>query len=167
MKTRFWSFLVVLLLLSLTACQSAPPIVASTQPAQPSSDTATPVTPAAMPTSDVNAYPAPAAGQNSNSSAYPAPNSAPLPTATPAAAGSGSGSVLYPDPQSGDNVFWNQAEAMILNGEVVKITRDGETQVTIDLKDGRSLIVKGVTEKTVQDLLQTCGDLCKDIQLAP
>lgn len=133
MKTRLLLSLVLLLLISFTACQSATPTVVSTQPVQPSADTG----------------------------AYPAP------TAEPVKTGPGSASVLYPDPQSGDEVMWSQAEAMILNGEVVKITRDGEKQITIDLKDGRSLIVMGPTEETVQQLLQTCGDPCKNIQLAP
>lgn len=134
MKTRLWLSLVLLLLISLTACQSATPTVVSTQPAQ-------------QPSTDTGAYPAP--------------------TAAPAKVAPGSASVLYPDPQSGDEVMWTQAEAMILNGEVVKITRSGERQITIDLKDGRSLIVNGPTEETVQQLIETCGDLCKSIQLAP
>ena len=133
MKTRLWLSLVVLLLISLTACQSATPTIVSTQPVQPSTD----------------------------SGAYPAPSAEPT-TIAPSSA-----SVLYPDPQSGDEVMWNQAEAMILNGEVVKITRDNERQITIDLKDGRSLIVMGPTEETVQQLLETCGDLCNSVQLAP
>jgi len=133
MKTRLWLSLVVLLLISLTACQSATPTVVSTQPVQPSTD----------------------------SGAYPAPSAEPT-TIAPSSA-----SVLYPDPQSGDAVKWSQAEAMILNGEVVKITRDSELQITLDLKDGRSLMVKGPTQDKIQQLFDTCGDLCKSIQLAP
>lgn len=152
MKTRLWLSLVLLLLISLTACQSATPTVMSIQPTQPSTDS--------------GAYPAPATeptkiAPGSASDIYPAP------TAGPTKIVPGSASVLYPDPQSGDAVMWNQAEAMILNGEVVKITRQGEKEITIDLKDGRSLIVKGPTEETVQKLFETCGDLCKSIQLAP
>ena len=153
MKTRLWLSLVLLLLISLTACQSATPtVVVSTQPAQPSTDSGAYPAPLAEPTqiapgSASDLYPAPTAGSTKN-----------VP---------GSASVLYPDPQSGEAVMWNQAEAMILNGEVVKITRQGEKEITIDLKDGRSLIVKGPTEETVQKLFETCGDLCKTIQLSP
>jgi hypothetical protein len=158
MKTRVWIFVVLLLLVSLTACQSATPTVGSTQP-----------------TSNSEIYPAPTVEPASSMNAYPAPTgetasdvgSTSVPSAEPAMTGPGSASVLYPDPQSGDNVLWTQAEAMILNGEVAKITRDGELQITIDLKDGRSLIVKGTSEKIVQQLLESCGDTCKNIQLAP
>ena len=140
MKTRLWLSLALLLLISLTACQSATPtvapVVAPTQLAQPATNTG-----------DEGAYPAP--------------------TAEPASVAPGSASVLYPDPQSGDEVQWSQVAAMILNGEVIKITRDNDLQATIDLKDGRSLILRGPTDKKIQQLLETCGDPCKSIQMAP
>lgn len=141
MKARLWLSLVLLVLVSLAACQSAKPAVSPTQPASDSS------------------YPAPAQGGTTSDS-----NAS---TTKPEQPGPGSSAVLYPDPKSGDIVLWSQAEAMILNGEVVKITRDGELQVTLDLKDGRSLIARGVNAETVQQVLERCGDICKDITLAP
>lgn len=91
-------------------------------------------------------YPAPAA-------AYPdAQSSAPL-------------SVLYPDPQSGDEVSWQAAVAMINNGEVTQVVQTQDLKLTLSLRDGRSLFATQAAFDDIKAVIEKCGDPCKDIKL--
>jgi hypothetical protein len=145
---------VLLIVLGLAACQPTPPVAGPTPGAAGGS---TPTGPAASypepsqqgttPTGEVKAYPGP-----SNQDTEAAPSSA---------------GVLYPGPASGDTVSWTQAQAMILNGEVKKITQSDSLQFTMDLKDGRSLISSENNEGDLAAIVERCGEPCKDITVEP
>jgi hypothetical protein len=73
------------------------------------------------------------------------------------------GSVLYPDPQSGDQVSWEQTVAMLNNGEVKEVLAGQNLQLTVSLKDGRSLKSSIPPEEDLQKTIEKCGDACKDV----
>lgn len=138
MKTRFALLLSMLLLIVLTACQSPAP--AAETPTQE------------VPTQEVS--------ESSETSAYPAPVGV-----NPTVPGPGSAEFLYPEIASGEFVSWEAAVAMILNGEVTRLAQNHLLQVTLDLKDGRSLVAVEPNMDDVMKVVEQCGDLCKDIPL--
>lgn len=105
-----------------------------------------------------SATPTPAQTEAPPSDVYPAPLA--QETSPPVK----SGPVLYPDVQSGSEVSWEAAKAMILNGEVAKITEQVKT-VTLDLKDGRSLTAVEDNPGDVQKVVDSCGDPCKGLAI--
>lgn len=137
MKTRLGLSLLLVVMVALAACSSpAPAPQQSTQPpAQVQEETAAPAT----------------------EEAYPGPQQAAAPAT--------SASVLYPGPKDGDDVTWSQAYAMIMNGEVVKISQGGELQVSLTLKDGRTLVTVEPGKDEVLSVVQRCGDVCKSIEV--
>lgn len=153
MKSRIYLSLVVMLAIILSACQSAQPAPQTTQNVpQPTQAAALPTQPetspvpaqaSATPSSDLSAYPEPAV--NASNATTPG--------------------VLYPDSKSGDMVTWDQAQAMILNHEVLKISQNQALQITLFLKDGRSLLSLEPELDDVNKVIQTCGDPCKDISV--
>ncbi|HEX9029561.1 MAG TPA: hypothetical protein VF823_10345 [Anaerolineales bacterium] len=146
MKSRLWFVSIILFAWVLAACQTAQPVV-----------TQSPTT-AAVSTVSADVTQPTAAG-----AAYPAPQQAvAVATQAPAA---GSASVLYPGPKDGDQVSWPQVAAMILNHEVAKIIHPKPLEITITLKDGRSLTSFEPSEEELQGILQKCGDACKDISI--
>ena len=137
MKTRLIITLILLFTAALAACQSANPTVSPTQPS--------------------SGYPipnqeTPAGGQE----VYPAPQE--IPTRQP--------DVLYPGSKDGDQVTWDQAVSMIMNGEVKQITQTHALDVTLQLKDGRTLITAEPAIDDVIQVIQRCGEACKDIVIA-
>jgi hypothetical protein len=74
-------------------------------------------------------------------------------------------SVLYPDPQSGDEVLWAQAYAMLLNGEVSQILGADTEKITLVLKDGRSLLAAQPAPGDILRMIETCGEVCAQIQI--
>ena len=109
-------------------------------------------------------YPAPAQGQeypypaqviSPSDQEYPYPDlSADIPP-PPA--------VLYPDIKDGDETNWYWIEAMMWNGEVVKIVQAPEKKIFVTLKDGRTLISLQPEADYVLVVIEKCGDICKDI----
>ncbi|HEX7972993.1 MAG TPA: hypothetical protein VF498_01170 [Anaerolineales bacterium] len=144
MKTRLWFVSILLFAWVLAACQSAKPATTTPQATLADTTKSAAVTQAAAP-----------------AEVYPAPQQAVVAaTQAPAA---GSASVLYPGPKDGDQVSWPQVAAMILNHEVAKIIHPKPLQITITLKDGRSLTSFEPSPEELQSVLQKCGDTCKDI----
>lgn len=135
MKTRLGLSLLLVIMVVLTACSSPAPAP------QQSTQSPAQVQETVAPTTE--SYPGPA------QVAAPPQNS----------------SVLYPGPKDGEQVTWSQAYAMIMNGEVVKIAQSGELQVSLTLKDGRTLVTTEPGKDEVVSVVQRCGDICKDIQV--
>jgi len=89
------------------------------------------------------AYPAPV-GDTTSSDAYPDP--------------------LYPEVQDGGEVEWDQATAILKNGEVRALTLQSETmRLTMALKDGRLLVVVVANADQVYKTLASCGEVCNNV----
>ncbi len=165
MKVRWFWFAVLLLALVSTSCQSTPPakteqptvekteqvVVEETKEVQPS-----PTATVEIPTAEPTAVPA---------TAYPLPP-APGPYPAPYPAVMQPGGPLYPNYQDGAEVTWEQALAMIMNGEVSKATQTHDLKVFLTLKDGRTLVTVEPAIDDVMKVIQTCGEMCKDIVVA-
>lgn len=76
------------------------------------------------------------------------------------------GSGLYPWFVSGAEIPWNQAVAMIINGEVSQVTQTHDLRVSLTVKDGRTLVSLEPSIDEVMRVIQTCGDACKEIRIA-
>ena len=141
MKFRLTIILSLLMLLALAACTTPSPAVTTEGPSNEPQSAATATAPAEV-------YPAPA--QES------APQEAPQPVA---------GQPMYPDPQSGDIVNWSQAVAMLKNAEVTQIVRSQTLELTLNLKDGRSLVTNEPNTGELQIVLDSCGDVCSTVEV--
>jgi hypothetical protein len=113
---------------------------------------------------------APASGAESNATAYPNPGGEyKIPEVTYPAPGTSDQpvqqSVLYPSAQDGAEVPWNQAVAMMSNGEVAKVVVGENLQVTLDLVDERSLVAFQPSEGALQEFLTQCGAVCQSIEV--
>ncbi len=133
MKTRWLLWLSMCLVVILAACQKN---VVTTQP------------------EGTGAYPPPGQETPSGTQAYPAPKQ-PASQTNPSA--------LYPAAKDGDTVTWDQAVAMLQNGEVAKVTQSQSLKVILSLKDGRSLNTTEPSFDDVVKVIAACGDKCKDI----
>jgi uncharacterized lipoprotein len=88
---------------------------------------------------------------------YPAPQvepTAPLPA------------VLYPMLTDGDEVSWHQAQALIKNDEVERISQTHDLKVTLFLKDGRALMTIEPAIDEVLRIIEMCGQACSEIVVA-
>jgi hypothetical protein len=155
-KTLIFNWVILLLiLLTGSACQFTTP--ATPEPTQTAAETPLPPAeayPQPYPLQTYDPYLAPV---DPYPAAYPAINA-------PLTAGQGAG--LYPAAQDGTEVMWNQAVAMILNGEVLQVMQTHELKVYLTLKDGRTLLSVEPEIDEVMRVIQTCGDPCKDILVA-
>lgn len=105
---------------------------------------------------------APAATQPS-AIEYPAPaESAPV---TEAPASALNASSIYPDLTDGAVIDWPHLEAFALNGEVARIVQGESASVTVTLKDGRTFSIGVPQPGYVEALLQSCGEICKQIEV--
>ena len=142
MKTRWIVLLTLILILTLSACDAAQSTQETEQPgeqnifeqSQEPSQAEVPVD---------SAYPGPVA-DTASGDAYPDP--------------------LYPDIQDGTEVNWDQAQAMIINGEVRMVQLQSSTlQVTLGLKDGRLMYVVITNPDQLHSAIAQCGDLCRSL----
>lgn len=145
MKIRSFLSVALLLVVALSACQSAVPSVETEAPAAGSPTQA----PQGAP-SEGEAYPEPAAAM-------------PTLTTPPQVA---EGESLYPGPQSGDEISWEAAVALLNNGEVGQVVQTHNLQVTLDLKDGRSLVTREPNIDDVFQVIEACGQPCANISVA-
>ena len=120
----------------LAACQTNPPVV----PSAPA-DTA-------LPAEETPAYPAPA-------------------TEAPAAIAPEQVQGIYPGPVTANtsSIAWSAAEKSILGGEVAEIYLDNYFHVTLILKNGESRVTLQPALDTVSQLLESCGEPCKETSL--
>lgn len=94
---------------------------------------------------------------------YPAPEEvAPL---VEAAASALSASSVYPDITDGAVIDWPHLEAFAHNGEVARIVQGESASVTVTLKDGRTFLISVPQPEYVEALLQSCGEICKQIEV--
>jgi hypothetical protein len=151
MKARIWLMALLLAAVILAGCQSGAPTPAATE------------APVAATEAPAESYPAPEqAGENAQPAAeepYPGPSLL-------AAAQEDTGSI-YPDPKSGDEILWHQAESLLLNGEVTQVIQEADLKVTLMLADGRSLWSAQPAEDTVLQVIETCGEPCANIETGP
>lgn len=138
MKIR--SFLVILLLGAVLLAACTPPATVTPNPAQPDPGSLLPVE--SYPIAPQEAYPA-----NGQDPALQEPGS------------------IYPDLQSGDTIEWSMAQGFILAGEVDKVVQTHSLQVTLMLKDGRSMITTEPAIDVVLDVIDLCGDPCNSIEI--
>ena len=102
-------------------------------------------------TQEVEGYPQPGQASPTMAVEYPEPLQA---------------NALYPGYKDGDKIDWFQAVAMIKNGEVAKIVQSHSLQVTLSLKDGRTLLTEEPAIDDILKVIETCGDPCKGVQIA-
>jgi hypothetical protein len=94
---------------------------------------------------------------------YPAPAENMPVTEAPVSAVDGSS--IYPGLNDGSVIDWPQLEAFALNGEVMRIVEGASSSVTITLKDGRTFSIANPQPGYVDALIQSCGDICKEIEI--
>ena len=68
--------------------------------------------------------------------------------------------------EDGAEVYWEQAVAMILNGEVTQVMQTHDLKVYLTLKDGRTLSSIEPVIDDVMRIIDFCGEPCKDILVA-
>lgn len=99
-------------------------------------------------TREAEGYPYPAEGETIPLQEYP-----PLPEEEGG---------LYPDYMDGDEIVWEHAVALILNGEVDAIT-ENQLRVVLNLKDGRTLLTTQPAVGEVLNVIRSCGVPCEEI----
>ncbi|HJW91116.1 MAG TPA: hypothetical protein VJ436_10795 [Anaerolineales bacterium] len=152
MKSLLW--LGLLFLIFLTACQPAtPPITQTPQVSEP--DTS-PVIPPATTATSLPQEPQPTA-PTPGSDGYPAPTA--QATVPPAKVPTG-----YPEPN--EEVSWEQAKTLILEGQVAEATQFHSMKVILVLKDGRVVSTYEPAIDEVLAVIEQCADICSDIIVA-
>jgi hypothetical protein len=155
MKNRFrlLGLLLTIVTLALSACQS------------------TPTKGTGNPTTVPGIYPAPGFASPATAAPTTASGAAASPaTAAPttASAASGSAATAYPGPVSPSSgpLTWEEAKAMILNGEVASISLS-QTSLVFSMtlkKNGLVVSSEQPAKDEVLNVLTQCGDKCKYIQ---
>jgi len=135
---------VLLLSIFLTACQF---IMGSDEPKAPAGNAPT--------------YPNPTQVESIIPQTYPDPTRQVEPElAQPESA------MVYPEISDGEVVYWNIAIGMILSGQVTQVVQTHDLKVFITLKDGRTVETTEPAIDEVMQLIETCGDPCKEIRVA-
>lgn len=68
--------------------------------------------------------------------------------------------------QDGDEILWQEAELIIMNGDVESVVQTHDLDVTLVLKDGRRLYTEEPEIDEVIKVIGLCGDLCANIRVA-
>jgi len=63
-------------------------------------------------------------------------------------------------------VPWDEAQQMILAGEVGQVTQLPSLQVTLLMKDGRRLVTYEPEIDDVLEVLEACGEPCSEVVFA-
>lgn len=135
------TFLLILIVL-LAACQTATPDATN----------------APLPAETDDSYPAPEVTTPEPAAGEPYP-AATEPTSLDPNVTPG-----YPAPGGqGDSVEWEEATRLILDGQVAQVTQNEDLIVILVLKDGRTISTREPATDEVLNLIDQCGDLCKDI----
>jgi hypothetical protein len=163
-RTNLLVCLTVLTLIA-SACQLNVPAAATPTPVATTAPTS------AAPAIPANAYPQPYPDPYPLlptldpylAPALPYPGAYPAQVAPPAP---GEAAVLYPGVLDGAEVYWTQAVAMLQNGEVEQVMQTHDLKVYLTVKDGRTLFSFEPQIDEVLKVIQSCGDLCKNILVA-
>jgi len=120
---------------------------------QPAVSTETEV-PEPVETQIVTPTPAEASPEPAGDEPYPAaeddPNAAPA----------------YPGPEQGSTpVEWDVATKLIIEGKVAEVTQYDNLIVILVLKDGQTVSTREPVIDEVFNLIEECGDSCKDIEI--
>jgi len=98
-----------------------------------------------------NDNPAATGDVTTEQTAYPGPK----PTLVEAIASS-----AYPAPGGGEEISWEDAKTMILNGEISRVMQAHTKVVTLFTKDGRVLVTIEPNIDDVLTIVEQCGDAC-------
>jgi hypothetical protein len=153
MQNRVWIIIVftVTLVIVLAACQNSTqtPVSNNEEVSAPTEPPGLPIEQEKTPTIEPQSYPEP-------EQPYPAPGSV--------------SSVYNPYPGPSDGVFnyvdWSQAEAVLLKGEVTEVYQTHTLHVTLVLTNGNIILAIEPELDEVINVVERCGDLCKDVILA-
>lgn len=159
MKIRIW-LLLALLLTSLAACRSPTPVatqapapavtqnalVASTEYPAPSATQASTATQVPPASTEVQPYPAQGAESETQQQVSTAPP--------------------YPAPGEAETIDWPKAEEVILSGDVIQIHQARSLQITLTLKDGRTMITTEPAFDEVVRVKERCAEKCDHILLS-
>ncbi len=74
--------------------------------------------------------------------------------------------ILYPDLKDGDSLEWEQAMGAVYSSQVTKVMQTHDLKVYLTFKDGRTLVTVEPAIDDILKLIDSCGDLCKDIKVA-
>jgi inhibitor of cysteine peptidase len=73
---------------------------------------------------------------------------------------------ILPEDQTAEQVTWEEAEALILSGEVEMIFQAHSLEVRLRLKDGRELVTEEPSIDEVFRVVDRCGEKCAGIAMA-
>ena len=76
------------------------------------------------------------------------------------------GGIPYPELQDGAQATWEQAQDVLLKGQVTKLVQTHDLKVYLTLKDGRTLVSVEPAIDEVIKVIEKCGENCKNIQIA-
>jgi len=154
-----WLLVSGILIFSLTGCQ---PTAATTSPAPTSNPTA----PQQISPTE-GSYPASSSQANPAAGSYPASSSQPIITAVPYPSSSDNLSPTassYPSPQGGAvTIPWDQAEQIIMTGNVTSLVQTQSLDVTLTLKTGETYKTTAPAADAAQKAITTCGEPCKTL----
>ena len=151
MKMRIlYVMILALALLALSACQPSAAPAANNTPAagsqNPGSQAENP-----YPAAEITTEPP------AELSTYPG-------IADPAAVAEAVDDGAYPDIADGSSIEWSKAKGLITRGEVVKVISGANEQVTLNLKDGRTLTAVMEDPQSLQTALDAC-EVCAELEV--
>ncbi len=146
---KFFYTLLLIVLILLTACQSASPETTPTleEIEQPEEQAA----PTIEPETSIDPYPHLSVPQDPNDP-YPALQ-VPMVSNDPYAA----------PVESANTITWEETKTIILDGQVVKVAQRHSLDVILVLKDGTIITTIEPEIDAVFVLLDECGEICKDV----
>lgn len=153
MNFKMSSILLILALVALNACSSPAPTGEPSPTAGQSPEYPPPAQGYPDPVQEypsLEEYPYPLSGQELPAqdlqNPYPLPESLPYP------------SVLDPE-----EVPFDQASAMVMDGEVAQVLQTHDLRVILTLKDGRRFISVQPEIDEILNLIEECGEPCQEI----
>ena len=139
-KTLF----LITIVFMLVACQPAAPTPTSEPPATEELSEPYPAQEATTASGDQDGYPAPQ-GQTAEGL---------------------SGEPGYPAPGEAEMISWEEAQSLILEGQVTQVTQLHNLSVYLKLQDGSTVQTIEPNIDDVFDVIEQCGDPCADIAIA-
>jgi hypothetical protein len=145
-KTLLAAGIILILVVIVAGCSSAPTATPSQEPSPTAQPTPTPesapVQQPAEPTSPAVSAPA----------AYPAP-AIQYVAYDP-----------YPAPIEGEQIEWSKVEALLNGGQVAEVFQRFSLPVVITMKDGQIILVVSPAKDEIFKLLDQCGQPCNEIR---
>jgi hypothetical protein len=142
------SWLGLILILLAVACQPSVPTPTAEPQQVDATPPPTPVPAATVETTEPEVEPEPTDLPASES--YPAPGS---PVTT--------GSAAYPEPS--EEISWEEAQSLIMDGQVESVFQSHDLRVVLTLKDGRAVETTEPAIDDVFEVIEACGEPCADL----